>query len=344
MNFTEHYYFMMLSVFSSKLGDVIFMIVSAFWNLLLWEIRSYSSNHMNKKKECERLLHKINQTYLFSTNFRTFINKELTPTGFVIGKSGYFAFISHQIPDRGEEETYKIILYGWWSIQQLLTKDVECNMEVGEYKIIRCIANNQYMKTTDNYNISHYHINCYKASDMILETYQRDKRGVFFLYGEPGLGKTTTARMVSQKLNATLCLDFEEFTYYYESYITSFDLLSNYVEPTEEHPFVVTIDELEHFLLCETNCFDDDDNKPKKKMALRNKTTKKRWVRLMDTIQEKKHIIFVFTSNKPKSFFDNIDTSLLREYRVSKVFHYTQKDVIVQPFINVVGNRRKKIQ
>jgi hypothetical protein len=355
MNITDHYYFLLLTAFSSRLGDVFFMILSAFWNLLLWEIRSYSSIHMNNKIECERLLTKINKSYWFSTNYRTFINKELSPTGFIIGKTGYIAFLSYQSVERGEEqEIYKITLYGWWSIRQLITKDVECSVEPGEYRIIRCLSPNHYLKTTDNYHKNHYHSNCYKATDMILDIYNREKRGVFFIYGDPGLGKTTTARMISKELNATLCPDFEEFTYFYESFITSFDLLYNYVQPNESSPFVVTIDELEQFLLCEKRpLYDSDDDCPnakesfKKKHILKNKNIKKRWVRLMDTIQERKYVIFIFTSNKSKSFFDEIDPALLREYRVTEVLHYTDRDIYREPFVKDTlplkkTNKRKK--
>jgi len=326
------------------------MILSAFWNMILWEIRNYSSTHLNKKVECERLLSKIARTYLFSTNYRTFINKELVPTGFIIGKGGYFVFVSLENGERHQdEERYKITLYGWWSIRQLLTKDIECIVEPGEYKLIRCITSNNYLKTTDNYEMAHYHNNCYKATDMILNVYAREKRGVFFIYGEPGLGKTTTARMLSKKMNAILCPDFEEFTYYYESFITSFDLLYNYVQPSESSPFVVTIDELEQFLFCEKMPrYDSEDgdcppSSKKTKHILKNKMMKKQWVRFMDTIQERKYIVFIFTSNKPKSFFDDIDSALLREYRVTDVLRYTTNDVIVEPFHSTNKKRKKNV-
>jgi hypothetical protein len=98
---------------------------------------------------------------------------------------------------------------------------------------------------------------------------------------------------------------------------------------------VVTLDELEGFVL-HNDSHDDgggaaaattSDNTAATKYTWKYKNTKKRWVRLMDSIQEKQHVVFVLTSNLPKSFFDAFDPALLREYRITHCLHYTPEGV-----------------
>jgi ATP-dependent 26S proteasome regulatory subunit len=48
---------------------------------------------------------------------------------------------------------------------------------------------------------------------------------------------------------------------------------------------------------------------------------------LMDTIQEKKNVIMILTSNKKKSFFDYFDPALLREYRITESYEYRDSGV-----------------
>jgi hypothetical protein len=54
---------------------------------------------------------------------------------------------------------------------------------------------------------------------------------------------------------------------------------------------------------------------------------KKNWSRLLDTVQQKKFVFLLLTTNKKKEFFDTIDTALLREYRVSQCYHYKKNGV-----------------
>ena len=229
-------------------------------------------------------------------------------------------------------------MYGWWSINQLLTDDIVCKEE-GEYNVIRYY--NSFVKIKDNYEMDHYHFNCHKASDLILKEYKKKNQCSVFLYGNPGLGKTTTARLLSKKLNATLCLDFEEFSHIRNSFVNSFELLYNYVQPTVQNPLIITIDELESFLL-ETNKGGDEyygDRGERIQYRLKYKNIKKNWVRLMDTVQEKKFVVFVLTTNKTKEFFDELDPALLREYRINQCIHYTNDGVDMVPF---QGKKKKK--
>ena len=347
MNWTDHYYFLFLTNLSSKLGDVSFLLISILWYTLIWEVRTYHSDNIVKRSECERILEKITKEYWFCTNHRTHIKKELIPTGFILGDGFFMAYIhvhkhmstgnnnhlQHKKSLYGETITYEITLYGWWTTQRLLTNEiVNSKQEKGEYQIIRCLDESNFVRTSDDFQEEHFHQNCTYTAREIIKNYEKNNFGVYFLYGAPGLGKTTTARKLAKHMNARICFDLEECIRYDDSLLSSFESLYHYIQPDNMRPLIIIIDELEDFLFvthekqyCEPIPHDD-------KPLFRNRNTKKKWVRWMDAIQQVKNVILLLTSNKPKSYFDDIDPALLREYRVSKCFHYQTDGVEEVPF------------
>jgi len=360
MDLLEHYYLFFLSAFSSKIGDLFTMLLSTVFHCFLWEIRHYYSNNLPKKTECERLLAKITETYLFCTDCRMFVNSNLTPTGFVVGNTGYLAYIeinrhNHHTTSQYtktisyEVQQFTITLYGWWTIRDLLTPDIVSKPLVGNYKIVGTCVESNFIKTTDNYDDTHLHANCEIGSQIILNNYNKRDCGVYFLFGEPGLGKTTTARHVARQLNAWLCLDFEEFTNYDNTWCTFFESLYNYVQPSKFAPLVIVLDELEDFLFSmKRDTIENEQSMMEREtdgnnVIMKYRNTKKRWSRLIDTVQQKKHVIFILTTNKDKSFFDAVDTALLREYRISLNLHYKKKGVDTIPF-ETIQKRKDKLR
>jgi len=351
MQLLEHYYIIAISAFSNKLGDAVFLLFSVLWNFLIWEIRSYHSSNVAKKLEAERLLEKITKTYWFCTNYRVHVNTQLVPSGFIMGDGYYLAYIdikqndstSSQRNSSGthSNQTFTIHLYGWWSIQAMLTKDIITRLEPGNYRIVLSSRdyNQSYIKTMDHFNNDVFHRNCQKGCNLILADYEQKEGGggVYFLSGSPGLGKTTTGRLLANKLNAWLCLDFEEFIHYDNSLVYSFEALYNYIQPDALCPLVLILDEVEDFLFMNRNeehysgeNYEEKQEKEKKKQyVFKGRGMKKNWSRLLDTVQQKKHVLFLLTTNKKKEFFDEIDTALLREYRVSQCYQYKKSGVKV---------------
>jgi hypothetical protein len=137
---------------------------------------------------------------------------------------------------------------------------------------------------------------------------------------------------LANQLGAWLCLDFEELCYESENFVIALEKIVQYIQPDTLTPLIIVLDELEDFLFVpKSHSWDHDHKKNSKKdldqPVFKNRATKKRWVRLLDTLQEKKHVIFVLTTNKPKSYFDDIDSALLRDYRVRKTLEYKKKGI-----------------
>ena len=159
MQLLDHYYIILISAFSSQFGQLITVFLNVLWNFVIWEIRSYHSCNMAKRSECERLLAKIRGSYWFCTNYRAYVGKDQTPTGFVfgtisrqsrekpmLGNGFYVAYIDvvdkdgaiGARTDTGETQTYAARLYGWWSVRALLTEDVVNTSPAthGDYNIL----------------------------------------------------------------------------------------------------------------------------------------------------------------------------------------------------------------
>jgi len=153
---------------------------------------------------------------------------------------------------------------------------------------------------------------------------------VYFIYGQPGLGKSTTARYLARRLDAWLCLDFEELRMSKYQPVNELRNMQKYVQPSKQRPLVIILDELDEFFFCRKDDEEksDDESHP---LKLRCSAMKKNWGRLLDTIHQSANTIFICTSNKPKSFFDDFDSALLRPFRVTSCLHYQTDSVTVLP-------------
>ena len=93
----EYYYFFILSIVSSKICDIFYILWSGLFHLILWEKEKISNADTNTKAFCNNLLMEISNTYYISTNGKTRYNNMIIPIGFVLGKGGYIAYIDHNV-------------------------------------------------------------------------------------------------------------------------------------------------------------------------------------------------------------------------------------------------------
>lgn len=141
-------------------------------------------------------------------------------------------------------------------------------------------------------------------------------------------------------LQGWLCLDFEELYYCRARPVYEMEQLLQYVQPDRLQPLIVVLDEVDEFLFQSGNDNDDDDDKlnvlettgkkEEKRLKWKHKNTKKNWSRLLDTVQQKRNVIFILTSNWSKVDFDGQDLALMREYRVTSCLHYTTGGVVMR--------------
>jgi hypothetical protein len=305
------------------------LIGLTLFNLTVWETRSYQSNHLQTKSDCENIVEKIAKTYWICTGSRIFYNDSLLPTGYVVGKDGYLVFISmkddknimNQHSDEGPQVMIQVI--GWWSIESLVPRLSEPIQKNGEFRIVSSHFHG-YHKSWDHWDTKQFHPNCLKATEIILANLSPRLTGVFFLYGDPGLGKTTTARNLALKLNAWLCLDFEELYNSRSNPVFEILNLQQYIQPSKERPLIIVIDELDEYLFRSCQEFEEESDK----LRLKTPAMKKNWGRMLDTIHQSQNIILLCTSNKPKSFFDDYDNALLRPFRITLSLHYLHNYVL----------------
>ena len=333
---------------SAKLWDVMATVALTLYHFLIWETRVYFSENVSTKTEMEHLIDYIAAHYWICTGSRFNYNDLLIPTGMILGAGWNCAFVEVETPTcrvastaaAATEPHIKIHLLGWWTIRHLLQERLLQNKRAkGAYEILAPLSSaTGYMKTTDDYDADHFHPNCETAAHIIQTSLNATPRysGVFFLHGAPGLGKTTTARYLAAN-GGILCLDFEELCKSrYNTPVYELQQILNYVQPTRQYPLWIVLDDVDEYLFRKSNrdgkdyddtdgCITDDDDAA---VTFLHKSSKKHWCRLLDTIHQKQNVVLFLTSNRTKIWFDNIDTALLRPYRVSTCLHYTSQTVL----------------
>ena len=332
------------------------------FHMLVWETRTYHSTNSATTSVSEAILEQIALTYCICTGARVFHNDVLLPTGYVIGsyeKGMYLVCISLQEDKHslaalrchmGKSSAHHVQLQviGWWSVRSLVSHSREIVYKQGEYRIVSQQAG-MYTKSWDDFDANQYHPNCARGVRYIQNLVSKRKTGVFFLFGEPGLGKTTTARYLAKKWDAWLCLDFEELYNSRCHPVTEIIQMQQYLQPSRDRPLVIVLDELDEYLFRRKNEESDEvECTPEMKDAvvLRSNNMKKNWGRLLDTVHQSQNIVLLCTSNRPKTFFDDFDNALLRPYRITANLQYVENDVVVvntnQPPVRPFSKRTKQ--
>jgi len=134
---------------------------------------------------------------------------------------------------------------------------------------------------------------------------------VVLLTGAPGIGKSMLCRLLAQKLNASLCEDYNPCS---PKATTFTDLIQTHIQPTAAAPTVLVFEEVDviikqiHDGLIAPH--------PEFNIPVRNKTD---WNNFLDRIDygQYPNVILVMTTNKPRAWFDALDPSYMREGRVN---------------------------
>lgn len=176
---------------------------------------------------------------------------------------------------------------------------------------------------------ANYHSNVFRASKLIYDKVQANelKNGIFYLYGIPGTGKTTTARYLSKMLNnAYLCENFGDVLQYKQSlYAKIIKLKQSYQTKSDIH--ILVIDEFDVLLDNKITSYTSmQDNYYKYKMGNTKILNKKDWNYFADMCNITKNIIIILTSNKEVSHYHD-KNSILRKNRIAGILHFTNDTV-----------------
>jgi hypothetical protein len=134
---------------------------------------------------------------------------------------------------------------------------------------------------------------------------------VVLLSGSIGIGKSMLCRLLAQKLNASLC---DEYNPCNPRATTFTDLLKSYIQPTATAPVVLVLEEVDVIiqnihggLIASHANFH---------IPVCNKTD---WNNFLDRIDygQYPNVVLIMTTNKPRQWFDDLDPSYMRKGRVN---------------------------
>lgn len=150
----------------------------------------------------------------------------------------------------------------------------------------------------------------------ICENFEKRRRGVFFIHGVSGAGKSTIGLLVANRLNGTLCHTFNPT----EPGDTLQYLLRD-SDPTDETPTIILIEEANTLI---RNVHGDSIRKHKNiTTCIYNKST---YNTFMDDLILYRNVLFILTSNESRESIDALDQCYLRKGRVHG--HYSMMETL----------------
>jgi hypothetical protein len=284
----------------------------------LFHVQGYK---ITDQTECNTLIKKLN------IKRSTFIQNE-KPFGFFYGKwfFGYICSQESSTQQNNSQFMYIIIRRAHFeSIKKC--NDVEVN-EIGEevsQKIIKIRerrGNPWWWEYTERqYNATKYlqkePRDCQSEiiKDMLsIVDSKASKSGTFFIYGEPGTGKSLLTLLLAKQIGAYYCDSWKP--------TDPGDTLSRIysaISPDEEKPLVLVLEE------CDKILFDILDGKiVQHKHILIQVREKSDWNGMLDKVTDLgfyPHTILILTSNVYLDIINERDKSLLRKGRIDKAYH-----------------------
>jgi hypothetical protein len=146
--------------------------------------------------------------------------------------------------------------------------------------------------------------------DKIGEHFAEKCRGVFFIHGVSGAGKSTIGLLLAERLNGTYCHTFNP-----SDPGDTLPLLLRETEPTNERPTIILIEEANMMIRAIHN--DTLTRHKNITTVIHNKST---YNTFMDDLILFRNVIIIMTSNEDKDTIDTLDPCYLRKGRVDAWF------------------------
>ena len=146
--------------------------------------------------------------------------------------------------------------------------------------------------------------------DSICTKFEHKRRGVFFIHGMSGAGKSTIGLLVANRLKGTFCHTFNP--------TDPGDTLPNILresEPTDEHPTIILLEEV-NTMIHEIH----DAMIQKHKNITTCVHSKSTYNTFIDDLILYKNVLFIMTSNESKESIDALDPCYLRKGRVDECY------------------------
>lgn len=153
--------------------------------------------------------------------------------------------------------------------------------------------------------------------DSICKAFSEKRRGVFFIHGISGAGKSTIGLLVATRLKGTFCHTFNP-----TEPGDTLPILLREMEPSTDKPTIILIEEINTFIRAIHN-----ETIPRHKnitTCIRNKST---YNTFMDDLFLYQNVIIIMTSNESKDTIDALDPCYLRKGRVDE--YYSMMNVLV---------------
>jgi len=146
--------------------------------------------------------------------------------------------------------------------------------------------------------------------ETIIKTWKQSKFQICraLICGKTNIGKSTIGRFISSQLNASLCFDIDLF-----APGNSTMKLYDEIRPTEDSPLIIQLDEFDKLI---DNIH--QEKQPKKVEWLRNLVYNKSTYNtfMSEYVTYLPNVIWLFTTNEPVSYFDNLDKSYINTNRI----------------------------
>lgn len=279
----------------------------------------------------------IQKSYIYSTSHIQTTHQR-KPIGFIIGKynNGYYlAYIALDYTHKHDTISFDIKLY---STKPFMQNNEICTTDIDSYESIDNENDHKYINVYRKYGIwkgKGYKKTKMKVIQNIATTEQEyvvneihrmielSKMngyvygGVFLVIGETGVGKSYLGRLLANRINGSLCDEFDLTKPGNDLYG-----LLDLVEPTYENPIIVMIDELDKSIIRI-----DEENIQEHKYMRIPCVDKDSWNRFIDQIHDIDNVVIIMTTNRTVEWYMDKDSSYVRKGRINQIFHMTQNKI-----------------